>query len=161
MTSTGALMKITSTAFADGETIPEEYTRDGADMSPPLMLEDVPEEARSLALIVDDPDAPGQVWVHWLVWGISPEQEEIPEGVPPDDVVDALGAVHQGTNDFGEIGYGGPQPPRGHGPHHYRFTAHAIGETLDLDAGATRDELEAAMEGFVLETARLTGVYER
>ena len=115
-------MQITSTAFSDGDRIPEEYTREGADHSPPLVVEDVPPETQALALIVDDPDAPDSTWVHWLIWGLPADLEELPEAVPPDEVVEALGDAQQGRNDFGEIGYGGPLPPRGHGTHHYRFT---------------------------------------
>lgn len=154
-------MKITSTAFADGDLIPEEHTRDDADRSPPLSLEDVPDEARTLALIVDDPDAPDVTWVHWLIWGIPAGRTEIPEGVPQDDIVKPLGDAVQGENDFGELGYGGPQPPRGHGPHRYRFTAYALDADFELDPGATRDDLETAMEGCVLDAAQLIGIYER
>lgn len=154
-------MKISSTAFGDGDPIPEEYTRDGADKSPPLLLEDVPDETRTIALVMDDPDAPGQTWVHWLIWGIPADRDEIPEDVPQDDIVEALGDARQGMNDFDEVGYGGPEPPRGHGPHRYRFTAFAVAEALELDSGATRDELEAAIDPYVLDTALLTGIYER
>lgn len=154
-------MKITSSAFDDGERIPEEYTRDGADRSPPLRVSDLPDGTRTLAMIVDDPDAPGRTWVHWLIWGIPEGQREIPEGVPEDNIVDSLGGARQGKNDFDDVGYGGPEPPVGHGTHHYRFTAYALRETIDLDAGAKREALERAMEGRILDTARLTGTYER
>lgn len=154
-------MKITTSAFSEGDRIPKEYTGEGADRSPALKIEAVPEEARSLALIVDDPDAPNKTWVHWLIWGIPVDRTELPEGVPGDEVVESLGGARQGRTDFDDIGYGGPMPPVGHGTHHYRFTAYALDQHIDLDAGATRDALESAMEGHVLETARLTGTYER
>ena len=154
-------MKITSTAFGDGERIPQEFTGEGADRSPPLRIEDVPDGAEQLALIVDDPDAPNKTWVHWLAWGIPADRTELPEGVPASEVVDSLGAARQGTNDFDRIGYGGPLPPPGHGTHHYRFTAYALDRALDLDPGARRDELERALESATMETARLTGTYER
>lgn len=154
-------MRIRSSAFQDGEEIPREYTRDGADRSPPLAIEDVPEEAASLALVVDDPDAPDKTWVHWLAWGIPAEANEVPEELPKDGLVESFEGIRQGTNDFDEVGWGGPAPPKGHGTHHYRFTVYALRERIDLDAGAKRDALERAMEGRVLETARLTGTYER
>ncbi len=114
-----------------------------------------------MALVVDDPDAPARTWVHWLIWGIPADRGEIPAGVPTGDVVGSLGGARQGTNDFGEIGYGGPMPPRGHGTHHYRFTAYALSGALELPPGAGRAELDSALEGRTLETARLTGTYER
>lgn len=154
-------MKITSTAFAEGERIPQEHTREGADRSPPLAVEDVPEAARTLALIVDDPDAPNKTWVHWLIWGIPTDRPEIPEGLPRAGVVESLGGARQGHNDFGDTGYGGPLPPRGHGTHHYRFTAYALGREIDLEVGADRAALESAIEDCTLETCRLTGWYER
>ena len=154
-------MKITSSAFEDGDRIPTEYAREGAEQSPPLAMRDLPAETRSLALICDDPDAPGTTWVHWLLWGVPGDQEEIPGGVPNAEIVEDLGGARQGKNDFDEIGYGGPEPPEGHGTHHYRFTAYALSETIDLDAGATREALESAMEGCILDSARITGTYER
>lgn len=154
-------MRVVTSAFEENEAIPEEFTRDGADRSPPLRIEDAPRGTKTFAIIVDDPDAPGKTWVHWLIWGIPGDMTEIPADVPSDEIVESLGGARQGTNDFDELGYGGPEPPRGHGTHHYRFTAYALSETIDLDAGARRDALESAMEGCTLETARLTGTYER
>ncbi|MFP4624109.1 MAG: YbhB/YbcL family Raf kinase inhibitor-like protein [Gemmatimonadota bacterium] len=154
-------MRIISSAFAEGDRIPEEFTGEGADRSPPLEIADAPDGTRSFALIVDDPDAPTRTWVHWLIWGIPAELTEIPEGVPRDEIVESLGGARQGRNDFDDIGYGGPMPPPGHGTHHYRFTVYALDETIDLDAGAKREALESAMEGRTLATARLTGTYER
>lgn len=146
-------LTLTSPAFDDGERIPERYARDGADVNPPLSIEGVPEEAASLALVVDDPDAEdpaGKVWGHWLVWNINPEREEIPERW------DAEGAS-EGTNDFGEVGYGGPAPPDAE--HTYRFKLYALDEQLGLTAGATKDELGAAMEGAVLARTQVTGTF--
>jgi Raf kinase inhibitor-like YbhB/YbcL family protein len=154
-------VRIRSNAFADGQPIPREYSREGDDRSPPLAIDDVPAGAKTLALIVDDPDAPKKTWVHWLAWGLPADRTEIPAGVPKADVVDAVGGLHQGTNDFGEVGYGGPNPPRGHGTHHYRFTVYALREAIELDPGVARDALDHAMEGNVLATARLVGTYER
>lgn len=154
-------MQIRSSAFDDGDRIPERHTRDGADASPPLTIRDVPDGTRTLALICDDPDAPGKTWVHWLVWGIPAEMDQIPEDVPGGNIAESLGGARQGKNDFDEVGYGGPEPPKGHGTHHYRFTAYALSETIDLDAGAGREALETAMKNCTLDTARLTGTYER
>src|SRR5690349_8163143 len=105
-------MKITSTAFAEGDTIPKQYTRDGADKSPPLHIEDVPEKAKSLVLIMEDPDAPSGTFTHWILFNISPGTKEIHEDAAPV-------MATQGRSDWGEVGYGGPQPPSGE--HHYFF----------------------------------------
>ena len=154
-------MRIRSSAFQDGEPIPGRHARTGADLSPPLVIEEVPQGASSLALIVDDPDAPAGTWVHWLIWGIPADHTALPEAVPPDGEVGPLGGARQGTNDFGDVGWGGPQPPRGHGVHHYRFTAYALKGSVDVEPGATRGALEAAMADRILATARLTGTFER
>ena len=158
---TARIMRIQSKAFRDGDRIPDRHVRDGDDLSPPLVIEDLPEEATSVALIVDDPDAPGKTWVHWLIWGIPADAPELREGVPTGGVLESMGGARQGRNDYGGVGYGGPQPPRGHGVHHYRFTAYALREHVDLDAGAGREALEAEMEGRTVATARLTGTFER
>lgn len=152
-------MTLSSPAFAEGGPIPARFTCDGADVSPPLALGDVPAQAQSLALIVDDPDAPRGTFVHWLVWNLPPTLAQLPEGVPPRDPPPALGELRQGTNDFHELGYRGPCPPRGE--HRYRFHLYALDARLDLAPGARRDELERALRGHVLAEARLTGVYAR
>jgi Raf kinase inhibitor-like YbhB/YbcL family protein len=154
-------MRIESNAFTDGDRIPDRYTGDGEDVSPPLSIADLPAGTRSLALVVDDPDAPAGTWVHWLVWRIPADLTSLPEGVPTEEMLEELGGARQGKNDFDRIGYGGPAPPPGHGQHHYRFTAYAMREHIDLDAGATRDALDARLDDATLETARLTGTYSR
>ena len=108
-------------------------------------------EAVSLALIVDDPDAPAGDWVHWTVWNISPETVEITEGSPPSGV--------EGTTDFGKTGWGGPCPPSG--THRYFFKLYALDQELDLDSSATKSEIETAITGHVLDKAELVGLYER
>src|SRR6266852_3867540 len=118
----GGKMKITTTAFQEGGNIPSKFTCDGADTNPPLRFEGVPAEAKSLALIVDDPDAPGGLFTHWLVWNIDPKTTEIVENSAP------VGAV-QGTNDFPKKGYGGPCPASG--THRYYFKVFALAQTLD------------------------------
>lgn len=153
-------MRITSGAFGEGERIPRAHTCDGADASPPLVIEGVPAAARTLALVVDDPDAPAGTWVHWLIWNI-PADRSIPPDVPRDPDVPTLTGACQGVNDFGDLGWSGPAPPRGRGPHRYRFTVFALDGALGLQPGADRAALDAAMEGRVLDRARITAVYER
>lgn len=151
-------LQLASDAFDDGGSIPERFTCDGADVSPPLTVTGVPDEARSLALVVDDPDAPAGTWVHWVLWGLPAGRRELPEGVPAEDEV--LGGARQGTNDFGNPGYGGPCPPSG-GPHRYVFRLYALQEAPDLEAGATKEELLEAIEPITLESCRLVGRYRR
>lgn len=146
-------LRLVSPAFDDDDPIPEKYGYEAENIHPPLTAVDVPDDAESLVLIVDDPDArepAGQVWDHWLVWNVDPDTEEIVESEVPD------GAV-EGRNDFGETGYGGPNPPDRE--HTYRFKLYALDATLDLDAGATKDELGDAMDGRVLARTQLTGTY--
>lgn len=154
-------LSISSLAFEDGEEIPTEYTCDGANSSPPLRIEGVPEEAETLALIVDDPDAPDQTFVHWLLWNIPADTEQIPQSIPQGPAVSDLGGAVQGTNDADDVGYSGPCPPGEDGPHTYRFILYAVDTELELDAGAERDELDAALDGRTVGTARLEGTYER
>jgi Raf kinase inhibitor-like YbhB/YbcL family protein len=154
-------LSLSSSAFDDEGTIPTKYTCDGADVSPPLAVE-ASDDAAALALLVDDPDAPGdESFVHWLLWNVPPDTTEIPEDVPDRERVDALGSAAQGTNDFDDVGYGGPCPPEGDGPHTYRFTLHALGSELDVEPGAGRDTLAPALGGHSLGAVTLTGEYER
>lgn len=154
-------MRITSSAFDADAEIPTKYTCDGDDVSPELTFEDVPDGAGSLVLIVDDPDAPDRVWVHWLAWGLPADIGGLPEGVPGDEVVGDIEGMRQGRTDFDDVGYGGPCPPPGHGTHHYRFTLYAPDRHIDLDAGAGREALEEHMEGHVIDEALLVGTYQR
>jgi Raf kinase inhibitor-like YbhB/YbcL family protein len=141
-----------STAFEDGAEIPRRHSCEGEDLSPPLAWSEAPQEARSLALIVDDPDAPSGTFVHWLAWGIDPGTGGLQEGES---------APSEGTGGFGESGYRGPCPPPGHGPHRYFFRLFALDQRLDLAPGVSREELEGAMQGHVLSSAELIGTYER
>lgn len=143
-------MKISSPAFADNGQIPPKYTCDGEDINPPLRLEHVPEGARSLALIIEDPDAPAGLWIHWLVWNINPHQNEIAENSTPREAM-------AGRNSFNRTGYGGPCPPSG--THHYIFRLFALDSVLPLAGGSTKNQLEEAMKPHVLAEARLTGLY--
>ncbi len=151
-------MKLTSTAFAEGDTIPKKFTCDGDDISPPLRWEGVPASAVSLALICDDPDAPRGTWVHWVLFNLPPELTELPENVPPQKEPSILAS--QGINDFQKIGYGGPCPPPGK-PHRYYFKLYALDRRLDLEAGVTKAQVEAMMKGHVLAEGQLMGTYGR
>lgn len=150
-------MKIESPVFRDGGSIPAEYTCDGRDISPPLSWSGVPGGIRSLALICDDPDAPMGTWVHWVLYNLPSETLSLPEGVPPDAVLDS-GAL-QGKNDFGRIGYGGPCPPSG--KHRYFFKLYALDSLLSLKQGAEKKELLKAMEGHIRGECRIVGHYAR
>lgn len=144
----GGKMKITSSAFQEGGNIPAKFTCDGANVNPPLHIGQVPAEAKSLALIVDDPDAPGGLFIHWLVWGIDSKTTDIAENsVPPNAL--------EGKNGFGKSGYGGPCPPSG--THRYYFRVYALDQTLNLPAGANRGELDGRMKGHIVGQAELMG----
>lgn len=151
-------LTLTSSAFVEGASIPSKHTCDGADSSPPLAWSGAPTPTRNFALIADDPDAPAGTWVHWVIFDLSGVMHALPEGVAKAESV--LAGARQGRNDFKRIGYGGPCPPPGK-PHHYRFTLHALDGPLGLEAGATKAQVERAMEGHVLARARLTGTYGR
>ena len=157
---TGAF-SVSSLAFGDGEEIPTEYTCDGEGNSPPLRIEGVPSEAETLALVVDDSDAPGTTYVHWLIWNLPADTEQIPQSVSHGPAISELGGAEQGTNDNGDVGYFGPCPNEGDGSHTYRFTLYAVDKELEVEAGAERNELDAALDGSTVGTARLTGTYER
>jgi len=142
-------MKISSPAFENEGTIPAEYTCDGTDVSPPLTFTNLPNNTKSLALIVDDPDA--NTWVHWLVWNIPPNTTGFSKG---ENI-----AFLQGKNDFGNQKYDGPCPPSG--THRYFFKLYALDTMLDLKSGATRAQSEAAMSGHIIEKAQLIGTYSK
>nr|WP_237266260.1 YbhB/YbcL family Raf kinase inhibitor-like protein [Thermococcus cleftensis] len=146
--------------FHNGDYIPVEFTCDGENVNPPIFIGHIDPNAKSLVIIMDDPDAPGGTFTHWIAWNIPP-LGEIPKGVPPQGVVDAPVKMVQGRNDFGKIGYGGPCPPKGHGVHHYHFRVYALDTVLELDPGASRKELERAMEGHVIQMGELVGLYGR
>lgn len=150
-------IKVTSRAFEEGGMIPQKYTCDGEDVSPPLAWTSVPEGTKSLALICDDPDAPMGTWVHWVLFNLPANIKELPENVPPQETLEN-GAKH-GITDFRRIGYGGPCPPSG--THRYYFKLYALDTELDLEAGITKAELLEAMEGHILAEGRLMGKYKR
>jgi Raf kinase inhibitor-like YbhB/YbcL family protein len=150
-------MQLTSPAFAEGGTIPKQYTGDGKNVSPPLEWTEVPEGVKSFTLICDDPDAPRGTWVHWVFFNIPPDMRSLSEGVPSDT---HPGGANHGINDFKELGYGGPAPPRGK-PHRYFFKLYALDTPLDLKVGATKQQVVQAMEGHVRAIAQLMGQYGR
>ena len=152
-------IQLTSTAFNNNTTVPTEHTCEGKDASPALKWSGVPEGTKSIALICDDPDAPVGTWVHWVIYNIPADAVELPEGVPTDQTL-RNGAI-QGTNDFKKIGYGGPCPPKGHGPHRYFFKLYALDAAVSLKPGATKQQLEDAMKGHILAKGQLMGKYER
>lgn len=146
-------LKLESPAFLSGESIPRKHGYKTENISPPLKIIGIPENTKSLALIMDDPDAikpAGKVWVHWLLWNISPDINEIPEGKVPQNSL-------EGKTDFDQVGYGGPAPPDKE--HTYVFKLYALDSELDLNKGATKAELESAIKGHVLEEAKLEGKF--
>jgi Raf kinase inhibitor-like YbhB/YbcL family protein len=152
-----ATIKISSPAFQEGGMIPERYTCDGDDISPPLSWEAIPEGAKSLALIVDDPDAPGGTFVHWVLYDLPADLEGLPENLPPGKGFPIGGT--EGINSTESTGYTGLCPPRG--THRYFFKVYALDKKLNLPAGETRDRVLQAMEGHVLGQGQLMGRYKR
>jgi hypothetical protein len=152
-------MDVKSPAFQDGQEIPRKYTCQGDDVSPALQIDSVPVGTKSLALIVDDPDAPNGTFYHWLAWNLAPTVTEIPEGAGRGGDPGPLRDARQGKNGFDDIGYRGPCPPSGR--HRYRFNVFALKEALDLPEGATRDDLERAMQGKILEKVSCNGTYAK
>ena len=148
---------MTSTAFEAGAPIPADYTCDGADISPPLEWGKVPEATRAVALIMDDPDAPRGAWVHWTVFNMSADTNNLPEDAAA--TMDASDGT-QGTNGFNKVGWSGPCPPKGPA-HRYHFRLYALDNGLDLDATATRAQVDAAMKGHVLAEGWFLGTYAR
>jgi len=148
---------ITSAAFKEGEMIPQKYACDGQNISPPLKWNSVPSNVKSLALIVDDPDAPAGIWVHWVIFNIPPAMTELSENVPAKDSLPD-GAL-QGKNSSRDIGYEGPCPPGG--THRYYFKLYALDTTLKLSSGITKADLLKAMEGHIVAQAQLMGRYSR
>jgi Raf kinase inhibitor-like YbhB/YbcL family protein len=147
-----ARFELTSDAFGNAQPIPPRHSCEGEDVSPALSWTEPPDGTQSLALVVNDPDAPGGTFTHWLAWDIDPAQAALAEGEAP---------PAEGRNDFGRTGYGGPCPPPGHGPHRYSFRLHALDGKVGLPAGAAKRDVERTLERHVLEVAELVGTYER
>ena len=147
-------MRLESAAFADGALIPVRFTCDGEDLSPPLSWRGAPTGSVEAALVVDDPDAPGGTFVHWVAWALPPGPVDVPAGRLP-------AGARQGTNGFGHPGWGGPCPPKGDRPHRYIFTVLALQRAVSLAPGASRGELVKAVSGHVSAEGVLVGRYGR
>lgn len=150
-------IEVKSSAFETGEMIPKKYTCDGEDVSPPLSWSGVPEGTKSLALISDDPDAPMGTWVHWVLYDLPASVKELQENFPKEKTLHS--GAKQGITDFKRIGYGGPCPPSG--THRYFFKFYALDTKLNLEPGATKKQLLAAMEGHIIGEGELMGKYKR
>ena len=148
---------LTSTAFRDGQPIPRQYTCDGVNISPPLEWTGIPKTAKTIAIITDDPDAPAGTWVHWVLYNLPADNIGMVENVAGTDEV--KGGGFQGKNDFKQIGYGGPCPPSG--MHRYFFKIYAVDSELPLKAGATKAELEGALQGHIMAQGQLIGTYKK
>ena len=156
-TKNNMALAISSTAFSNGGMIPSRYTCDGANISPPLQWSGLPAGTKTVALIVDDPDAPAKTWVHWVVYDLPANTTQLPENIKPQE--NLAGGGKQGTSDFKKIGYGGPCPPSG--THRYFFKLYAVDIQTSLGPGATKDELLKTMESHVLAQGELVGKYKR
>ena len=146
-------LQLTSSAFSHGDEIPRKFGYKNGNISPPLTIDKIPSDAKSMTLIMDDPDAMGavgKVWVHWVMWNINPTTTEVTESMTPNGSV-------EGMTDFGEVGYGGPAPPDKR--HTYVFKLYALDSVLDLSSESSKADLEKAMEGHIIEQAILTGTY--
>lgn len=150
-------MTLSSAAFADAQAIPDKYTCHGQDISPPLQWSGVPSPAKSIALTVEDPDAPSGTFTHWVIFNVPATATGFPENVSKTAVLP--NGVQQRNNSFGNIGYNGPCPPGGK-LHHYLFKIYALDTILTLDAGAGRQELLKVMNGHILAHGELTGTYQ-
>jgi Raf kinase inhibitor-like YbhB/YbcL family protein len=157
-------LTITSTAFAAGQRIPKKHTGEGADVSPALSWSGIPEGAVELALIMDDPDAPSaEPWVHWVIYKIPAGVQRLPESVPRSEKLTEPAGALQGRNSWPSenLGYRGPMPPPGHGPHHYHFKLYALDAALSVAPGLTKTKLLDAMRGHILAQGELIGTYQR
>lgn len=150
-------MQITSTAFADGQPIPEKYTGHGDDVSPPLQWSGAPPQTKSFAIICEDPDAPSGTFTHWVIFNLPATTTSLPENVAKTGSLPD--GSKQGQNSFGNTGYNGPAPPPGK-THHYIFTVYALDATLTLNAGVSENDLESAIPGHQLAQGQLTGTYQ-
>jgi Raf kinase inhibitor-like YbhB/YbcL family protein len=152
------MLIISSPEFKNNEFIPAKFTGDGRGISPAIEWTDLPENTKSLALIMDDPDAPSGLFTHWIIFNISPDRKGLPEAVPNKPRLDD-GSL-QGENTAGSIGYYGPYPPPGP-PHRYQFHLYALDRMINAKPGASRKQVLEAMQGHVIESTCLTGIYQR
>lgn len=148
-------MNVKSSSFKNEDMIPQEYTCDGSDISPDLEWDNVT-SAKSYAIIMEDPDAPGGTFIHWVIYNIK--DNKLPKNIPK---VTKFSSMIQGVNDFGRVGYGGPCPPRTHPPHRYYFNVYALDVVLPEKHGVTADELKSMMEGHIIDKGVIMGKYKR
>ena len=151
-------LSVTSKVFREGERIPDKYTCQGQDISPPLAWSEPPRGTECFTLIMDDPDAPGGVFTHWVIFNIPSNSRGLPEAIPTQNQLSS--GTLQGKNDFGTIGYRGPCPPAG-SAHRYRFSLYALDKPLDLKPGAFKEQVLDAMNRHILAQGQLTGTYRR
>lgn len=151
-------IRLTSSVFSNEASIPVDYTCDGKNMSPPLMWQNLPSTTKSLAITLDDPDAPSGIFVHWLLYNQPAQTNNLPLDIPATDTLP--NGARQGANSYGNVGYGGPCPPHG-ATHRYIFKIYALDVVLDLEPGAVRRMLISAMDGHILDEGELVGVYSR
>jgi Raf kinase inhibitor-like YbhB/YbcL family protein len=154
----GRTFQLTSSGFAAGAPIPPRYTCKGEDVSPALEWSGAPQNTAAFAIIMDDPDAPSGTWVHWVIWNLPPSAHSLPQGVGKQEQLD--GGGRQGRNSFGKIGYNGPCPPPGQ-THRYFFRIYALDQKLDVPAGASRSQLDAAMKAHILAQGEYMGTFHR
>lgn len=155
-------MRISSPQFVGGMPIPRKFTSEGPDFSPELRFDMVPPAAKSLAIIVDDPDAPRpEPWVHWVIFDLPADLKALPEHVATDAKPPQPTGAVQGRNTWGTVGYRGPEPPKGHGIHHYHFKLYALDQVLEPQVGLDKDALLKSMRGHILAESELIGTFER
>ncbi len=152
-------LNITSSAFKDGDMIPREYTADGQDISPPLTINNILSDGESIAVIMDDPDAPGGTFTHWMIWNISVKKNNIPKNISQTKKVGSLQGAKQGINDFGEIGYRGPAPPSG--VHNYHFNVYILDKKINLPFDISKEDLKKEIKKHELQNSELIGKYTR
>ncbi len=152
-------LEVTSTAFQDGDLLPEKYTADGADISPPLTIKYIDPEGETIAVIMDDPDAPVGTFTHWMIWNIPVEKNDIPEDVPKEKKLDSLADAVQGYNDFGEVGYRGPAPPSG--VHNYHFKIYILDQKIDIPFDSSKQKLVNTLKDNLLQKTEIVAKYER
>jgi Raf kinase inhibitor-like YbhB/YbcL family protein len=145
-------LSLASESFQHGDRLPDRHALEGENLSPHLSWSGLPDGTRSVAVICEDPDAPSGTFVHWVAWAVDPEAGGLDEGEAPPS---------EGQNGFGNTGYDGPSPPPGHGTHRYYFRVYALDAEPELEPGASKEDLEAAIEGHVLAAGELMGTYER
>lgn len=153
-------LNITS-SFKNGDFIPKKYTCEGEDISPELVITEIPANAKAIAIICDDPDAPVGTFVHWVLWNLPVKGTKLVVAENFKKVDKLADGTRQGYNDFGKVGYNGPCPPRGHGAHHYHFKVYALDTTLDIKGNVKKADLEKAMKGHILAQGEIVGLYER